>query len=54
MGAVRKSCRYIKMSIFEKARHCTNRFPCRFKLALVVFFIAVAVSIAAVPLLSYL
>ena len=39
------------MSIFEKTRHCTKRFPCRFKLALMVFSIAVAVSIISVPLI---
>jgi hypothetical protein len=42
------------MSIFEKTRHCTKRFPCRFKLALMVFSMAVVVSIAAVPLMTHL
>jgi len=40
------------MTFFEKTRHCTKRFPCRFRLALMVFAIAVAASIAAVPYLA--
>ncbi len=42
------------MSILEKTKHCTKRFPCRFKLAMMVFSMAVAVSIAAVPVMTYL
>ncbi len=42
------------MSLFEKTRHCTKRFPCRFRLALMVFAIAVASSIAAVPYMTHL
>ena len=26
------------MSIFEKTKHCTKRFPCRFKLAMMIFY----------------
>jgi len=37
------------MSIFEKTRHCTKRFPCRFKLAMMIFSAAVIVSIITVP-----
>jgi hypothetical protein len=37
------------MSIFEKTKHCTKRFPCRFKLAMMVFSVAVIVSIITVP-----
>jgi hypothetical protein len=37
------------MSIFEKTKHCTKRFPCRFKLAMMVFSAAVIVSIITVP-----
>jgi len=37
------------MSIFEKTKHCTKRFPCRFKLALMVCSIALVVTIATVP-----
>jgi len=37
------------MSIFEKTRHCTKRFPCRFKLAMMVFSVAMIVSIITVP-----
>jgi len=40
------------MSIFEKTRHCTKRFPCRFKLALMVFSIAIIASIASVPFIK--
>jgi len=40
------------MSIFEKTKLCTKRFPCRFRLALIVFSIAVAVSIAAVQVVT--
>ena len=32
------------MSIFEKTKHCTKRFPCRFKLALMVFSVAVIID----------
>ncbi|MGD8630239.1 MAG: hypothetical protein PVG72_05855 [Gammaproteobacteria bacterium] len=39
------------MSIFEKTKHCTKRFPCRFKLAMMVFSVAVIVSIITVPLI---
>ena len=39
------------MSILEKTKHCTKRFPCRFKLALMVFSAAVIVSIITVPLI---
>jgi hypothetical protein len=39
------------MSIFEKTKHCTKHFPCRFKLALMVYFVAIVASIAAVPLI---
>lgn len=42
------------MSFFEKTRHCTRRFPCRFKLALMVFSVAVVVSVAAVPFVTAL
>jgi hypothetical protein len=40
------------MSIFEKTKHCTRRFPCRFKLALMVCSVAIIASIAAVPFIS--
>ena len=39
------------MSIFEKTKHCTKRFPCRFKLAMMVFSVAILTSIIAVPLI---
>jgi hypothetical protein len=42
------------MSIFEKTKHCTKKFPCRFKLVLVVFSVAVVASVAAVPFISHL
>jgi len=42
------------MSIFEKTKHCTRRFPCRFKLVMIAFSLAVAVSIAAVPVITRL
>ncbi len=41
------------MSFFERTKHCTKRFPCRFRLALMVFTAAVAASIAAVPYLAH-
>jgi hypothetical protein len=37
------------MSIFEKTKHCTKRFPCRFKLVMMVFSVAVIISIITVP-----
>lgn len=52
MGAVRKSYGNIGMSIFEKARHCTSRFPCRFKVVLILFTAAVVVSIVAVTVVK--
>jgi hypothetical protein len=42
------------MSIFEKTKHCTKRFPCRFKLALMVFSVAVIASIITVPFIHSL
>jgi hypothetical protein len=42
------------MSIFEKTKHCTKRFPCRFRLVLMVFSVAVVASIAAVPFISHM
>jgi hypothetical protein len=41
------------MSFFERTKHCTKRFPCRFKLALMVFSVALVASIAAVPFLTH-
>jgi hypothetical protein len=40
------------MSIFEKTKHCTKRFPCRFKLAMMICSVAIVVVIAAVPFIS--
>jgi hypothetical protein len=37
------------MSIFEKTKHCTKRFPCRYKLIMMVSTVAIVASIAAVP-----
>ena len=37
------------MSIFEKTKHCTKRFPCRFKLVLMVCSVVIVASIVAVP-----
>lgn len=42
------------MTFFERTKHCTKRFPCRFKLALMVFSVALAASIVAVPFISHL
>jgi len=42
------------MSIFEKTKHCTKRFPCRFKLAMMVFSLALATCIISVPFLQKL
>jgi len=42
------------MSFFERTKHCTKRFPCRFKLALMVFSVAVVASVAAVLFISHL
>jgi len=39
------------MSFFEKTKHCTKRFPCRFKLALMLCSIAIVASIIAVPII---
>ena len=41
------------MSFFERTKHCTKRFPCRFRLALMVFSVAILASIAAVPFLQH-
>jgi hypothetical protein len=41
------------MSFFERTKHCTKRFPCRFRLALMVFSVALLASIAAVPYFSH-
>ena len=39
------------MSIFEKTKHCTKRFPCRLKLAMMMFSAAILVSAVAVPII---
>ena len=41
------------MSLFERTKHCTKRFPCRFKLALMMFSVAIVVAVASVPFLSH-
>jgi hypothetical protein len=41
------------MSFFERTKHCTKRFPCRFKLVLMVFTVALVASVAAVPFLTH-
>ena len=41
-----------KMSIFEKTKHCTKRFPCRYRLVMMASAIAIAASIVAVPYIS--
>jgi hypothetical protein len=40
------------MSIFEKTRHCTKRLPCRFKLVMIAFSMAVVITVVAVPVVS--
>jgi hypothetical protein len=42
------------MSLFERTKHCTKRFPCRFRLVLMAFTVALVASIVAVPLISHL
>jgi hypothetical protein len=42
------------MSFFERTKHCTKRFPCRFRLVLMVFAVALVASVAAVPFISHL
>jgi len=40
---------YVKnMPILDFAKQCTKRFPCRFRVVLIVFAVAVAVSVIAV------
>jgi len=41
------------MSFFERTKHCTKRFSCRFKLALMMFSVALLASIAAVPFITH-
>ncbi len=41
-----------KMSIFEKTKHCTKRFPCRYKLVMMASTLAIIASIVAVPFIS--
>jgi hypothetical protein len=48
-----KHWKSLTMSVFERTKHCTKRFPCRFKLALMVFSVALAASIAAVPFIPH-
>ena len=40
------------MSILEKTKHCTKRFPCRYKLVMMASTIAIVASIVAVPFIS--
>ncbi len=42
------------MSILEKTKHCTKKFPCRYRLVMMAFAIAIAASIVAVPYVSEL
>jgi hypothetical protein len=42
------------MSVFEKAKHCTKRFPCRYKLALVTFTAAMLLIPAVVVPLAHI
>jgi hypothetical protein len=40
------------MSIFEKSKNCTKKLPCRFRLSLILFSIAMVAAVLAVPLLN--
>jgi hypothetical protein len=40
------------MKILQKAKHCTSRIPCRFKLAMITFSAAIVVSAVAVPIIA--
>ena len=40
------------MSIFEKTKHCTKKLPCRFRLSLILFSLAMVASVLVVPLLN--
>jgi hypothetical protein len=39
------------MSIFKKAKHCTSRIPCRYKLATFALSAAVVIYAVAVPVI---
>lgn len=40
------------MSILERTKHCTKRFPCRYRLVMMASAIAIAASIIVVPYIS--
>jgi hypothetical protein len=39
------------MSFFKKAKHCTSRIPCRYKMATIMISAAIVVYAVAVPLI---
>lgn len=44
--------RRIKMSIFEKTKQCTKKFPCRYKLVMMICAAAIVASVVVVPFIS--
>ena len=40
------------MSIFEKTKRCTKKFPCRYKLVMMMSAVAIAASIIVVPFIA--
>ena len=48
----RESYKENKMSILERTKHCTKRFPCRYRLVMMASAIAIAASIIVVPYIS--
>ena len=40
------------MSVFERTKHCTHKVPCRLKLSLIIFTLAILVSIITVPIIT--
>jgi hypothetical protein len=40
------------MSIFERTKRCTKKFPCRYKLVMTMCAVAIVSSIAVVPFIA--
>ncbi len=40
------------MLIFERTKHCTKNFPCRYKLVLALCAVAIITSVLVVPIIA--
>ena len=40
------------MSILERTKHCTKKFPCRYKMVMMMCAVAIVASVVVVPFIS--